>query len=59
MILFPKYASLAGHQVLLFDIEKDSEESKDISEDHPEIVRDLIEEIEKIKRRGLSIRVIG
>jgi hypothetical protein len=49
MVLFTKYASLAGHQMLLFDIEQDPEERQDISTDHPDIVKELLEKIEKIK----------
>ena len=49
MGLFGRYAALEGQQVLLFDIEKDPQEKNDISKDHADIVKELIEEIEKLK----------
>ena len=43
-----------GFQTLLFDIENDPQERIDIASEHPEIVNELLSEIERYEKDSLK-----
>ena len=49
-MLFNTYAKQGGLQTLLFDVERDPRETTNIAEQHPEIVKDLLADVEKYKK---------
>jgi len=49
--LFNQYKSRAEPRVMLFDVEKDPEEREDIADQHPHIVKDLLERVEKVRAK--------
>jgi hypothetical protein len=46
IVLFQTYWKNDGFQTLLFDIEKDPQETVNIAEDHPDIVKDILRDID-------------
>ena len=50
LVLSSIYNRAEGYKTLLFDLEADPEEKTDISDSHPDVVKDLLEEIAKIKK---------
>jgi len=50
-VLFNQYKSRTEPRVMLFDIENDPEESEDIADQHPHIVKDLVARIEKVRAK--------
>ena len=50
LMLFNTYAKQGGLQTLLFDVEGDPRETTNIAEQHPEIVKDLLADVEKYKK---------
>jgi len=50
-ILFNIYKEKNKQRILLYDLETDPEERRDISLEHPQIVKELTEQIEKMKSR--------
>ena len=47
--LLKTYAERDGFQTLLFDIENDPQETNNIAKKHPEIVKDMLKDIEHYK----------
>ena len=52
--LYQSYIMKHGFQTLLFDIENDPQERINIASEHPEIVNELISEIEKYENDSLK-----
>ena len=50
IILFNSYAKKEGYQTLLFDIENDPQETLNIAEKHPDIVKDIMNDIDTYKK---------
>ena len=48
--LLKTYAERDGFQTLLFDIENDPQETNNIADEHPEIVKDMLKDIEHYKK---------
>ena len=48
--LFQTYSKKGGLQTLLFDIDNDLRETKNIADKHPEIVDELLLEVEEYKK---------
>ena len=46
---FKHYTRQEGFKTMLFDIESDPEERNDISSENPEVVADLLKDVERIK----------
>ena len=51
MLLYQHYAKKEGYKMLLFDLESDPHEKNDISNDFPEIVNNLLKDVEELKER--------
>ena len=49
-LLFQTYSKKGGLQTLLFDIDNDPRETKNIAEEHPDIVEELLSEVERYKK---------
>ena len=49
-MLFQTYSKKGGLQTLLFDIENDVRETKNIADKHPDIVHELLLEVEEYKK---------
>ena len=49
-VLFQTYAKNDGFQTLLFDIEKDPRETVNVAEEHPDIVKDILSDIDRYKK---------
>ena len=50
VVLFQTYSKNDGFQTLLFDIEKDPRETVNIAEKHPDIVKDILRDIDSYKK---------
>ena len=50
LLLSSIYNRREGYKTILVDLEADPEEKYDIADSHPDVVKDLLAEIEKIKR---------
>ena len=50
VMLFNNYAKQEGFQTMLFDIENDPRETVDIAERHPDIVKDILKDIDGYKK---------
>ena len=48
-VLYNHYSKIGGLQTLLFDIEKDPQERTNIAAENPEIVKELLEDVERYK----------
>ena len=42
----PSFGTLEGFQTLLFDIEKDPQEKNNVADEHPDIVKDLLYDVD-------------
>ena len=49
-VLFQHYSRREGSQLMLFDIESDPREEHNIAGDHPDIVADLLGDVEELKK---------
>ena len=49
-VLFNTYAKKGGLQTLLFDIKNDYLETRNIANEHPDIVQELLSEVERFKK---------
>ena len=49
ILLFQIYSKREGYQTLLFDVDKDPRETKNIASDFPHILKDMIHDIEMYK----------
>ena len=48
-VLYNHYSKIGGLQTLLFDIEKDPQERNNLAAEHPEIVKELLGDVERYK----------
>ena len=51
MLLFQHYAKKEGSKLMLFDLDKDPWEENNIAQNYPEIVHDILEDIEELKKK--------
>ena len=51
MILFQHYAKQEGSKLMLFDLESDPIEQNDIASEFPDIVDDLLKDVEELKKK--------
>ena len=48
-VLYNHYSKIGGLQTLLFDIEKDPQERNNIAAENPQIVKELLGDVERYK----------
>ena len=51
MLLYQHYAKKEGYNLLLFDLESDPFEKNDIAKDNHDIVQDLLNDVEELKKK--------
>ena len=51
MLLFQHYAKSEGSKLLLFDLESDPSEEKNIADNFPDIVNDILKDVEELKKK--------
>ena len=51
MLLFQHYAKTEGSKLLLFDLESDPSEEKNIADNFPDIVNDILKDVEELKQK--------